>query len=177
MELRRKLLELYREMPSEGRVSYNSLNMAPHRPKVKEIINYILKSDTAARKDFDGFCADIVRRDKQTAEVCISQKIEDVTVYMREDKYINDMYRRLGDQVIWAALEVKRRERRGLKNAKSELAKKRIEKRHRGYLFERSIRLSADINDSAIRFFEEYCKRLKENEFDRLIADGEIELE
>lgn len=175
--LRKKLLELYRAMPTEGRVGYNTLNMAPLRGQVKDIVNFIVKANPAVKREFDRFTSDCAAHDDNVKAICARQKIKNPTDYLKEDTYIEDVYRRLGDQVIQAALAIKRKEARERKLCKSDLAKKRVEKRHRKYLFERSERLCREVDDEAVRCFEEFRRKLDEAEYARLVDEGVIEAE
>ena len=96
---------------------------------------------------------------------------------MLSEKYITDIYRRLGDTVIKAALAIKKKGDKEAKRCKKELSKKRADKRHRQYLLERALQIGADVDDEAIRCFEEYRRKLAEAEYNRLVEEGEIEAE
>lgn len=176
-ELKRKLLALYRTLPTDGRVSYGSKNMDALRPQVNEIVNFIIKNNPNLKRDFDTFCADLARFDANRKRICEDQKIEDKSKYLVSDKYLTDIYRRLGDKVIKAALNIKRKGDREARKCKTDLAKKRADKRHRGYLLERALRIGADVDDEAINCFEEYRRRLAKANYERLVEEGVIEAE
>ena len=176
-ELKKKLLALYRALPLEGRVSYGSKNMDFLRPQINDIINYIIRNNPGLKRDFEAFCSDLARFDANRKRICEEQKIEDVEKYLVGDKYMTDMYRRLGDKVIKAALAIKKKGDTETRKCKTELAKKRVEKRHREYLFDRALQIGIDVDDEAIRCFEDYRRKLAQAEYHRLIDEGEIEAE
>lgn len=176
-ELKKKLLALYRALPTDGRISYGSKNMDALRPQIVEIVNFIIRNNPGLKRDFDAFCADVARFDLNRKRICEDQKIENTEKYLVGDKYIKDIYRRLGDKVIKAALDIKKKGDREVKRCRSELTKKRAEKQHRAYLLERAVRIGADVDDEAIRCFEEYRRKLAKAEYDRLVDEGVIEAE
>lgn len=176
-ELKKKLLALYRALPSEGRISYGSKNMDTLRPQIIEIVNFIIQNNPGLKKDFDSFCAEVARFDLNRKRICEEQKIEDTEKYLVGEKYIKDIYRRLGDKVIKAALAIKRKDDREVKLCKSELSKKRVNKRHREHLLNRALQIGAEVDDEAIRCFEEFQRRLAKAEYNRLVEEGVIESE
>lgn len=119
----------------------------------------------------------MARFDANRKRICEDQKIEDTSKYLVSDKYLTDIYRRLGDKVIKAALNIKQKGDREAKKCKTDLAKKRADKRHRGYLLERALRIGADVDDEAINCFEEYRRRLAKANYERLVEEGVIEAE
>ena len=176
-ELKKKLLVLYRALPTDGRISYGSKNLDALRPQIVEIVNFIIRNNPGLKRDFDAFCADVARFDLNRKRICEDQKIEDTEKYLVGDKYIKDIYRRLGDKVIKAALDIKKKGDREVNRCKRELSKKRVEKRYRSYLLERAVRIGADVDDEAIHCFEEYRRKLAKAEYERLVEEGVIEAE
>lgn len=147
------------------------------RPWIVEIVNFIIRNNPGLKHDFDTFCADVARFDLNRKRICEDQKIEDTEKYLVGDKYIKDIYRRLGDKVIKAALDIKKKGEWEVNRCKRELSKKRVEKRYRSYLLERAVRIGADVDDEAIRCFEEYRRKLAKAEYERLVEEGVIEAE
>ena len=176
-ELKRKLLALYRALPTDGRVSYESKNMDTLRPQVNEIVNFIIRNNPNLKRDFDAFCSDLARFDANRKRICEDQKIEDVDKYLVSDKYLTDIYRRLGGKVIKAALNIKQKGDREARKCKTELTKKRANKQYRGYLLDSALRIGADVDDEAINCFEEYRRRLARANYERLVEEGVIEAE
>ena len=176
-ELKKRLLALYRALPLDGRVSYESKNMAPLRQQVNHIVNFVVKNNANLKMDFDTFCLDLARFDANRKRMCEEQKIKNATKYLVSEKYLTDLYRRLGDKVIKAALQIKQKGDKEVKKCKTQLAKKRTEKRHRIYLLEKSLQIGADVDDEAINCFEEYRQKLAKANYERLVDEGDIEVE
>lgn len=176
-ELKKKLLALYRALPLDGRISNGSKNMDELRPQVIEIVNFIIRNNPELKKDFEAFCAEVARFDLNRKRICEDQKIKDTKKYLVGEKYIKDIYRRLGDKVIKAALDIKKKDDREVKLCKSELTKKRVNKRHREFLLSRALQIGAEVDDEAIRCFEEFQRRLAKAEYDRFVEEGVIEAE
>lgn len=175
--LKRKLLALYKAMPLEGRVSYGSKNMDSLRPQVNEIVNDIIRGNSGLKRDYEDFCSDLAEFDANRRRICEEQKIAEVEKYLISEKYIRDLYRRLGDTIIKAAITTKRKVEKETKQYKKESARKRAEKRYSQYLFDRAMQIGAEVDDEAIRCFEEYRWRLARAEYNRLVEGGEIESE
>lgn len=176
-ELKRKLLALYRALPTEGRISYGSKNMDGLRVQVNDIVNYVIKNNPSLKRDFENFCGELARFDANRKRICEEQKIENAEKYLVADKYTKDIYRRLGDKVIKAAVAIKRKEESEVRQCRKAVLKKKAERTHREYLLERAARIGADVDDEAIRCFEEYRRRLARAEYNRLVEEGEIESE
>lgn len=175
-KLRKKLQLLYQALPTEGRVSYNSINMKPLRSQVKDIVNFIIKN-TSVKPEFEQFCRDCVMHDDKVKEICCRQKIEDVSKLLKGDKYIDDVYRRLGDQVIRSVFILKAKERKECQKCKRELAKKHVERRYKHFLLDYSSKICKEIDDEAVRCFENYRRSLETAEYLRLVEEGVIEAE
>ena len=168
-ELKRRLLALYRALPTSGRISYNSKNLDGLRGQIDELTTYIIRTNPSLRQAYMSFCSELARFDANRRRICEEQKIADVEKYLVADKYTKDIYRRLGDKVIKAAVAIKRKSETETRLCKTDLAKKRVEKQNRAYLLERAVRISADVDDEAIRSFEEYRRRLARAEYNRLV--------
>ena len=176
-ELKRRLLALYRALPTSGRISYNSKHLDGLRSQIDELTTYIIRTNPSLRQAYMMFCSDLARFDANRKRISEDQKIEDIEKYLVADKYTKDIYRRLGDKVIKAAVAIKQKSDKEVRLCKTDLAKKRVEKQNRAYLLERAARISADVDDEAIRCFEEYRRRLARAEYNRLVEEGEIESE
>ena len=141
------------------------------------MITYIIRANPSLRRDYMAFCSEFARFDANRKRICEEQKIENVEKYLVADKYTKDIYRRLGDKVIKAALAIKRKSETEAKLCKTAILKKQAENKNRAYLLERTAKISAEVDDEAIRCFEEYRRRLARAEYNRLIEEGEIESE
>ncbi len=74
-------------------------------------------------------------------------------------------------------MQIKQKGDKEVKKCKTQLAKKRTEKRHRIYLLEKSLQIGADVDDEAINCFEEYRQKLAKANYERLVDEGDIEVE
>ena len=173
--LKRKLLALYRQLPTEGRVGYASRNMDEVRPLVKDIVREIIAENPELKLRCAKFSKALVEHDDRVLEMCARQKIKDPSRFLTEYKYLDDLYRRMGDQVIKTAIRIKRKEEYAKKRCKIQLSKKRVERRHRAFLFEKSEQIARDVDDEAMRAMEEYQDKLAHAEIARLIEEGILE--
>ena len=93
---KRLLLELYREIPREGRIGYASENMDNARKKVDDVVEYFLMRNNQIKESYMMFKKD-----------CIAFNIwKFKSGFEKESSYIEDMKRRLGNLVISAAIDV-----------------------------------------------------------------------
>ncbi len=176
-ELKRRLLALYRALPTEGRISYNSKNMDGLRRQIDMLVTYIITSNPSLKRDYATFCSELARFDANRRRICEEQHIKDVEIYFVADKYTRDLYRRLGDKVIKASVAIQRKGEAEKKACRTTRLKKQAESKNRAYLLERALRIGAEVDDEAIRCFEEYRRRLAKAEYNRLVEEGEIEAE
>lgn len=78
--------------------------------------------------------------------------------YMKSDTYLDDMYRRLGNQVLNYVRIYRRRER----PAKRRLARKRIRRKTAVSVLAKGMEMQAALQVDSMYFFEEYLKKLEE---------------
>ena len=77
---------------------------------------------------------------------------------MKSDTYLDDMYRRLGNQVLNYVRIYRRRER----PAKGRLARKRIRRKTAVSVLAKGMEMQAALQVDSMYFFEEYLKKLEE---------------
>lgn len=170
--LQDKMLELAELLPAEGRLSYNSENMKPLVPKVREIVDTLIKSSPEAYAAFNRYAAELLRRDGRTKEILKANKIDGRfwDKYLIADKALDDVYRRLGNTVIGSAKFFKGKEKR----ASGRLAWKWKKKRTTAAILTYCLKLNADAEREALDAFREYMERL--NEEDEM-KNGEREMQ
>ena len=158
-EFRKGLAELMLELPKNGRLGYDSDNMASVRPKVDKLVDYVIKSDKNALETFNEFNSVLLTRDIKTREMLARNKISEKSwaKYMVADKYLSDIYRRLGNQVINAVRVFRQNET----TARSHIARKRMENAREQRLLDYSIKLQISLETDAILAFNEYMKELE----------------
>ena len=91
---KRLLLELYEEIPREGRVGYASENMDCVRQKVDDIVDYFLLRNKQTKHSYITFKQDCV----------IFNNWKKSRGFEKESEYMEDIKRRLGNLVINTAL-------------------------------------------------------------------------
>ena len=160
-QFRHGLSELMGEMPKSGRLGYDSDNMASVRPKLNKLIDCIIKSDKNALQAFTAYNSALQARDIKTREMLVRNKVNEKywAQYMVADKYLADVYRRLGNQIINAVRVFRQDEI----VAHSHIARKRIENAREQRLLDYSIKLQASIEADAIIAFNEYMEELEQN--------------
>ena len=175
ISIKKKLIQLARMLP-KGRVAYNSLNMIDVVPVVDEITNLILTGNPILADEFKKLRDDLALKDKEIDSICKSQNV-DSTDYLIRDKFLSDLYRRLGNKVIKYAqqydyemvLEGKSYDQQRIERAK--------EKSQRKYLLKRTMNLRRQCDYEAVECFTEYRRVLEKAEYDRLVEEGVIKLE
>ena len=155
-----QILDLIDKLPPSGRISYDSENMRPLKPLIDKIVDTAIKSNRKWYKAFVNFCAEAKKHDDRTREILIRQQIPEVfwPQYMKSDTYLDDMYRRLGNQVLNYVRIYRRRER----PAKGWLARKRIRRKTAVSVLAKGMEMQAALQVDSMYFFEEYLKKLEE---------------
>lgn len=155
-----QILDLVDKLPPGGRISYDSENMRPLKPLIDKIVDTAIKSNRKWYKAFVNFCAEAKKHDDRTREILIRQQIPEVfwPQYMKSDTYLDDMYRRLGNQVLNYVRIYRRRER----PAKGRLARKRIRRKTAVSVLAKDMEMQAALQVDSMYFFEEYLKKLEE---------------
>ena len=148
------------KLPPSGRISYDSENMRPLKPLIDRIVDTAIKSNRKWYKAFVNFCAEAKKHDGRTREILIRQQIPEVfwDRYMKSDAYLDDLYRRLGNQVLNYVRVYKRRE----PSAKGRLAKKRIRRKTAVSVLAKGMEMQAALQVDSMYFFEEYLRKLEE---------------
>lgn len=159
-EIQTLMCKLLEELPETGRFSYDSENIKPYKGKITKIVNAIICSNKDLYNTFTLFCRQVAKKDKETLRILSNLKIkpENWDKYLISEKYLKDIYRRLGNQVLNSLRIYKSK----LQKSKSRLVNKRINKTVKANLLLYCIKLNAQIEDDATKTFEEYLKKLQE---------------
>lgn len=175
-QIRIKLLELYRKLPKNGRLSYDSKNMDLFRPLINEITDLFIAKDPKLNDEFKKMRDDLEAFDNNRKSICESQKINPDR-YLLKNKYMDDFYRRVGNQVIkYAEAFGHQATYEGL-STKAQKVQRNIEKQNRMKLLKRTARLAKNVEFEAQDVFLEYQGLLAKAQHDRLVEAGEIEVE
>ena len=171
-EIQTLMLRLLETLPATGRLSYDSKNIEPFRPQIQEIINCVIRSDRNTYESYVNFCRVISDKDKDTIRILSNLKIkhEHWDRFLISDKYMDDLYRRLGNQVLNSLRVYKGK----LKPAKSRLANKRIRRGVRAGLIAYCTKLNAVIERETQEAFEEYYEKIRESDTENEIIKEEM---
>lgn len=153
-------MRLVQDLPATGRLSYDSEDMRALKPRIRELVDLTIKSSKPFYDAFTHFCGETEKIDRQTRAFLIANKIPEKfwDRYLKADAYLEDMYRRLGNQILNYARVFKKKER----PAKGRLAQKRIRKRTAASVLLRTAEIAAAIEADADYFFKEYLRKLEE---------------
>lgn len=162
-------------LPSEGRLSYDSDNMHFLRAEIDNLTVKIIKQNKNLQAKYQKFIALINEKDKSILDMCKNSKIAPEK-YLLSDKYQQDLYRRLGNQIIKFLLSFKYEINKNKYQTNNRLAKKRIERNKSKYLIEKSLYLSEKTQKEAFNYFEEHMKKLQQLNIEVLMEQGVIEL-
>lgn len=155
-----QIADLAYRLPTSGRISYDSENMRPLKPLIDSIVDTAIKSNHKWYKAFVGFCGEVRKHDERTREMLVRQQIPEVfrDGYLKADAYMDDLYRRMGNQLLNYVRVFKKKE----PTAKSRLAKKRIRTKTTASVLAKGLEMQAAMQVDAMYFFEEYLKKLEE---------------
>jgi hypothetical protein len=131
------------------------------KPQIKAAADCLIKSNQRLYYRFEDYCSRVKARDAKTLEMLKNSKVKksDWPRYLVADKYLDDIYRRIGNQIIGSIRVIKGREAK----TKNRLANKRIRRRTVLGIMEYALKLNSEIERDAMDAFEEYLARL-ENE-------------
>lgn len=172
-EFQTLIMRLAEALPSDGRLSYNSENMRPLKPLIRQITDVAIKSNRKWHKAFLTFCGEVKKHDDETREMLIRNKIPEKywDRHLKAETYLDDLYRRMGNQILNYVRVFKKKER----PAKSRLARKRIRSKTAFDVLTRSAQLQAAMQTDSMYFFEEYLRKLEEAREEN--AQGIMELD
>ena len=162
-------------LPSDGRVSYDSENMIFLKNDINHLIDLIIKQDDKTNAVFRTFLTLLQEKDNSIRRMCANSKIDSKKIVLY-DKYLSDLYRRLGNIAIKNILNISNEIKHFDIQVKSRLAKKRLQRRKDEYIFDQSMRLSEKVQQEAMDYFAQHMKVLEEMKIKVLIEQGIIEL-
>lgn len=177
-QLKKKVAALAELLPPTGHLGYDNENMNPLRSIIDGITDYILLHYPPAQKAYLKFLSRLNKRDDETRARCIRQGIKNVGAFLVKDKVTADLYRRIGNQVIGVALNVRknRNKDREAQTPNAKPSKRRAARR--GFLssLRDCLKLKLIAEEECMRDFEEYLRRLEEAapeaEYDREHQSG-----
>ena len=146
--------------------------MKPLQPLIKRITDTAIKSNKQWRNAFVEFCGIVKKHDDETREMLIRNKIPEQywNRYLKSETYLNDLYRRMGNQILNYVRVFKKKER----PSKNRLAQKRIQTKTATDVLLRSAQLQAQMEADSMYFFQEYLRKLEEAREENAIQ-GELD--
>lgn len=171
-DLKSMLLELYRKTP-KGAYGYRSKKADPIRPLVDSITTYMLTGDESSLLLFMELLGKLKKRDEEVKRICQRDKI-DPSPHLLAEKFKEDLYRRCGNEILGY---IRKADCMESKLANDDATRKRRwdEKRRRGYLFSKAMKLDGLVSQERISVFDEYRRALQNAEYQRLKEEGVIE--
>lgn len=159
-EFHSQMMWLIEKLPAEGRLSYDSKNMRTLKPVIRQLVDIAIKSNPPWYKAFVKFCGEVKKRDDEIREMLIRNHISETNWarYLNADTYLNDMYRRMGNQVLNYARVYKKKE----KMARGRLANKRIRQKTADSVLMRAAEMQAALEVDSMYFFRVYLRKLEE---------------
>ena len=171
-DLKSMLLELYRKAP-KGNYGYRSKKADSIRPLVDSITTYMLTGDESSLLLFMELLGKLKKRDEEVKRICQRDKI-DPSPHLLAEKFKDDFYRRCGNEIIGY---IRKADCMESKIGNDDATRKRRwdEKRRRGYLFSKAMKLDGLVSQERISVFDEYQRALQNAEYQRLKEEGVIE--
>ena len=169
-----KINKLIIVLPVKGRLSYDSENMAEHRPMIDNIVKSIIVSNPELKRKVSDFEHILSKRDTELLKAYAKIKV-DCSDKLLYEKCMKDLYRRLGNIVILAAKDIKTKQNKFNYETRNRLILKHIEKKKRKILINKCMQLNDLVNKEIVNAFAEYRERLEEANYKRLREEGYLE--
>ena len=169
-----KINKLIIVLPVKGRLSYDSENMAEYRPMIDNIVKSIIVSNVELKRKVSDFEHILSKRDTELLKAYAKIKV-DCSDKLLYEKCMKDLYRRLGNIVIFAAKDIKTKQNKFNYETRNRLILKHIEKKKRKILINKCIELNDLVNKEIVNAFAKYRERLEEANYKRLKEEGYLE--
>ena len=167
----KNIKELIMILPLSGRLSYESENIEPYKQKIDNVINALIVSSSSLNKKINDYDTILAERDEEIKKIYKRLKLDPTDKLMRE-KYMKDLYRRLGNVVLKVVKDIRTEQDKLNYNTKRKSLKKRLEKAKRRALFKNCERLNDLATKEVIIAFEEFLHKLDEANYKRLQEKG-----
>lgn len=170
----KKMNFLIAELPTQGRMQYDSENLQKFKPQIDYVINKIITSNPDLKEKFTQLDYSLTKRDNELIKAYTRNNINYQDKLLR-DKIIQDLYRRLGNTIIFFVKDIRLQQKKLEFETKSRLKLKRIEKAKRKIMLDRCMRMNDVVNQELVNSFQEYLHKLDEANYKRLKEEGLIE--
>lgn len=170
-----KLLHLANGIEKLDNTFYSSKDIAPFRAEIDSITTYLINKSKVAKSSYNEFIEQARCKDEMFAHYCKRNHCEQP--YTFERRYMQDIYRRLGNEVIKYAKKIKALDDSRLKlNAKIK-SQKYAQKNSLLNQLDECLKLSAQFDYEVMKAFEDHLKKLDEVRYRTLVEEGYIEAE
>lgn len=101
-ELRSSLIALWRSLPSSGRMSYNSENLAPYRKSIDRVVQEFIDAVPGLREEHNTTVRELFKRESEIKRICKNEGIDyESAAKSSVEKMKNDILCiRLGNRVL-----------------------------------------------------------------------------
>ena len=173
----RLIIDLMKEIKQSGRMQYGSENMKPYREKIDAITSIIIKSNNELLNQYNELLKTCYRVDRQIKSICERDKVENCEKYLVSQTIINDIKKRLGNQVLNTIFYLQQNKLiLEAKDLAKEYVRKKKEKRLREQVLNQIKQLNYNTKESAIVAMQVYMAKLKQIDFNRKINEGIIKI-
>ncbi|MGN0961519.1 MAG: relaxase MobL, partial [Christensenellales bacterium] len=162
------------DLPQSGRFQYDSENLQKFKPQIDFVINTIIKSNKDLQEKFNTLYYILTKRDNEIIKAYTKINISYEDKLLR-DKVIKDLYRRLGNTILYFVKEIRQKQAKLNYETTNRLKLKRIEKAKRKIMLDKCLKLNDVVNQEIVNSFEEYLHKLDEANYKRLKEEGYLE--
>lgn len=173
--IRDKLAEIYKQLP-KGKANYMNKEMASLRPLIDEITLEMLKQNPDILDKYFSMKQELRRHDEYIKTICESQNVEP-SRFMLTDKLIEDFHRRCGNQIINYCKKYEWHVHYEGMSYEKQRKHRNISKKKRMLLLKSTATITRMVNKEAVDVFDDFERRLKKAEYERLLEEGELEVE
>ena len=170
-----KLLNIANQFPKTGSLAYESENMLSLRSDINDLINYLIKKDDTCKQYKDDFINLAKYKDEMFASYCQRNGYKQPLTF--EQKYMQDLYRRIGNIVIKTAKELKAEDIERLKLDAKYRAQKIAQKKKFWAQLDYALYLSMKVNYEIIKAFQDFLEMMERARYQILVEQGIIEPE
>ena len=146
-----KLLNIANQFPKTGSLAYESENMLSLRSDINDLTVYLIKKDDTYKQYKDDFINLAKYKDEMFASYCQRNGYKQPFTF--EQKYMQDLYRRIGNIVIKTAKELKAEDIERLKLDAKYRAQKIAQKKKFWAQLDYALYLSQKVNYEIIKAF------------------------
>ena len=170
------LLNLAKELPKTGHTYYDCEQMQELKNDVDNISNYIINHNPKIKGYKDDFDDVVFEKQELIDNYCSRNHCKNLEPTINE-KIMNDIYRRLGNDVIKKAKELQATELERIKLNAIYKSEKQAQKKKLLYQIEQCMKLDLIIEYEAIKAFQEYMYRLEVAHIKQLIEQGYLSID